>query len=43
MKKTGTTNSTSLQWNKSTSTFVLIPHSAVVLEIYKKNYWQKLR
>ena len=27
---------TPLQWSKSTSTFVLIPHSAVLSEIYKK-------
>ena len=26
-----------LRWSKSTSTFVLIPHSAVASEIYKKN------
>lgn len=32
---------TPLQWNKSTSTLVLISHSAGVSEIYKKNSRKK--
>ena len=36
VKNIGRGKNTPLQWSKSTSTFVLIPHSAVLSEIYKK-------